>query len=392
MEMFQWLQDAWQHVQVGRRRTALRQAGQGTDYSSERYRDLVRKTVERLHPARMKLRVAAVIDETASTKTFRFERIDGELPPFRAGQYVNLFVEVDGVLTSRPYSISSRPGEAHVDLTVRDREGGFVAPHLLRELKVGAEVETTGPAGEFYYEPLIDGNKLVFLAGGSGVTPFMSIIRETAARGLPLDIHLLYGCRSVDDVIFGEELAKLAQAHDWLHYSLVVSEPTPDCQGITGFLDAGVIRDAIGEVGDKRFYLCGPNVMLDFCAQALEELQVPAHKIRRELYGPPEDVTREQGWPEELSAETTFDVEVNGEKTIKAKAGEPLLVSLERNGLTTPAVCRAGACSACRTRLLGGKVFMPAHTGLRHSDREHGYIHACVAYPLENLQIEIWPD
>ena len=63
--------------------------------------------------------------------------------------------------------------------------------------------------------------------------------------------------------------------------------------------------------------------------------------------------------------------------------------TLERYGLVVPAVCRSGACSACRMRLLSGKVFMPAHTGLRESDRQHGYIHACVAYPLENLRIRL---
>jgi ferredoxin len=65
------------------------------------------------------------------------------------------------------------------------------------------------------------------------------------------------------------------------------------------------------------------------------------------------------------------------------------LNSLERYGIVVPAVCRAGACSACRTRLLAGRVFQPADTGLRESDREHGYIHACVSYPLENLRIRV---
>jgi ferredoxin len=80
---------------------------------------------------------------------------------------------------------------------------------------------------------------------------------------------------------------------------------------------------------------------------------------------------------------------LEGGRTIQASAGEPLLNSLERYGIVVPAVCRAGECSACRMRLLSGRVFQPAHTGLRDSDREHGYIHACVSYPLENLRIRI---
>jgi ferredoxin len=142
-------------------------------------------------------------------------------------------------------------------------------------------------------------------------------------------------------------------------------------------------------VAGKTFYICGPNVMYDFCLAALTELGVPRHKINRELYGPPDDVTQEPGWPEGLSADTMFSVEVEGRETIQAPAGEPLLNSLERYGIVVPAVCRAGECSACRTRLLSGQVFMPAHTGLRESDRQHGYIHACVAYPLTDLQVRL---
>jgi len=116
---------------------------------------------------------------------------------------------------------------------------------------------------------------------------------------------------------------------------------------------------------------------------------VPRHKIRRELYGPPADVTQEPGWPEDLAADTLFEVEIEGRPTIRAPAGEPLLNSLERYGLVGPAVCRSGECSACRVRLIAGQVYMPAHTGLRESDRVHGYIHACVAYPLQDLKVSL---
>jgi ferredoxin len=90
-----------------------------------------------------------------------------------------------------------------------------------------------------------------------------------------------------------------------------------------------------------------------------------------------------------LSADTIFQVEVADRQTVRAPAGEPLINTLERYGIVVPAVCRTGACSACRMRLLSGQVFMPPHANLRESDREHDYIHACVAYPLENLRIRL---
>ncbi len=182
----------------------------------------------------------------------------------------------------------------------------------------------------------------------------------------------------------------LARHADFI-YALVISEPPPGQVGLTGFLDAKLIHDQVGDVAGKTFYICGPNVMYDFCLAALQELGVPRHKIRRELYGPPTDVTKEPGWPQALRVNQVFNVEIVGraQHTIRARAGEPLMNSLERYGIVVPAVCRSGECSACRTKLLSGQVFMPAHTGLRASDREHSYIHPCVSYPLRDLRIRL---
>ncbi|MGD9099229.1 MAG: FAD-binding oxidoreductase [Anaerolineae bacterium] len=393
LEIINWLQDVREHLRVSRRRKAMRQSGGGVDYTQDKFRGVVRRVVSRLHPERMRLRVAEIVQETPTTKTLRCRRVDGPLPPFRPGQYVSVFVDVDGVLTSRPYSIASAPpserGHDTLELTVRDKPGGFVAPYLLHEVQVGDELETSGPAGSFYHEPLIDGDDLVFLAGGSGITPFMSIIRDALRRDLPLNMQLLYGSRVPDDVIYGAELAELAAQCPNLTYSLVVSEPPPGYDGLTGFLDAKRIREQVGDVRGKTFYVCGPGVMYDFCQAALAELGVPAHKMRRELYGPPDDVTQEPGWPQGLPGDAIFNVEVVGRQTVRAPAAEPLMNTLERYGIVVPALCRSGECSACRTRLLSGQVFQPAHTGLRESDREHGYIHACVSYPLEDLRIRL---
>lgn len=387
MEILHWLQDIREHLRVSQRRNALRQPGQGIDYTAEK--DTVQRIVSRLHPKRMRLRVMEIIEETPTTKTFRLERTDGPLPPFRPGQYVNLFVDVDGVLTSRPYSISSPPGADFLELTVRDKPGGFVAPYLLNEVQVGDELKTTGPAGSFYYEPLIDGRDLVFLAGGSGITPFMSILRDAVQHERSLNIHLLYGSRLPEDVIFHEELTELSTQQANLHYSLVISEPPPDYEGLSGFLRPDIILEQVGDPSGKTFYICGPNLMYDFCLAALTEMGVPRYRMKRELYGPPDDVTQEPGWPQDLAADVVFTVEVEGQETIQASAGEPLLNSLERYGIVVPAVCRAGECSACRTQLLAGQVFQPAHTALRESDRAHGYIHACVSYPLQDLRIRV---
>jgi ferredoxin-NADP reductase len=389
LEKINWLQDVREYRRVARNRKALREPGQGTDYTRERFHEAVRRVVSRIHPRRMNLRVLEIIPQTATAKTFCLERVDGPLPPFRAGQYVNVMVNVEGVRTSRPYSISSAPGAERLELTVRDKPGGFVAPYLFNGLKVGDDLEATGPAGHFYYEPLIDGEDLVFLAGGSGITPFMSMVRDTLQRRRPLKINLLYGSRTAKDIIFKSELEKLAASHSNFAFSLVISEPPQGYEGPKGFLDSKLIAQLVGDAKGKTFYLCGPRAMHDFCRAALNEMEVPQRKIRHELYGAPDDVSKEPGWPEGLSKDVVFEVDVAGKKMILAKAGEPLLNALDRSGLVVPGLCRSGECSACRIRLLAGKVFVPSQAAVRESDRKLGYIHSCVSYPIDNLKIRI---
>jgi len=389
LEQINWLLDVREYRRVAKNRKALREPGQGTDYTDEKFREVVRRVVSRLHPRRMNLRLVEIISQTATAKTFCFERSDGPLPPFRAGQYVNVMVNVQGVRTSRPYSISSAPLAERMELTVRDKTGGFVAPYLFNELKVGDLLETTGPAGHFYHEPLIDGENLVFLAGGSGITPFMSMIRDTVHRQRPLRIKLLYGSRTPEDVIFRAELENLAASHSNFTFSLVISEPPEGYGGLKGFLDLKLITQLVGDIKGKTFYVCGPRAMHDFCRAALNAMEVPQRKIRYELYGAPEDVSKEPGWPEGLSKDVVFEVDVAGKKMILAKAGEPLLNALDRSGLVVPALCRSGECSACRIRLLTGKVFVPSQANVRESDRKAGYIHSCVSYPVDNLKIRL---
>ena len=389
LEQINWLLDVREYRRVAKNRKALREPGQGTDYTHERFREVVQRVVSRIHPRRMNLRVMEIIPQTATAKTFCLERVDGPLPPFRAGQYVNVMVNVEGVRTSRPYSISSAPMAERLELTVRDKPGGFVAPYLVNALKVGDILETTGPAGHFYYEPLIDGQDLVFLAGGSGITPFMSMMRDTVQRQRPIRIILLYGSRAPEDVIFLGELEKLAASDSNFTLSLVISEPPEGYGGLKGFLDSKVITQLVGDIKGKTFYVCGPRAMHDFCKAALKEIAVPQRKIRYELYGPPDDVSKDPGWPEGLSGDMVFEVDVAGKKMILAKAGEPLLNALERSGFVVPSLCRSGECSSCRIRLLEGKVFMPTQATLRESNRKGGYIHSCVSYPIDNLKIRL---
>jgi glycine betaine catabolism B len=351
----------------------------------------VAAAVNRLHPAALELQVSRIIKETESTATLRLVTADGgHLPPFLAGQYINLFVDIAGIRTSRPYSISSPPTQtAYYDITVRRLPGGFVSLYLLDEVKTGQLFTGTSPAGTFYHNPLFHGDDLVFIAGGSGITPFMSMLREVTDRGQDRTIHLVYGSRNEEDVIFAEELRQRAAAYANLTVSTVISEPAAGYVGPSGFITGELLQDLLGRTAGKMFYICGPEAMYTFVQAELAKLKIPQRRIRIEVYGPPADVTARPGWPAAIQAGDRFQVTLPGRAPITVSAGEPLMVGLERAGLTLNTSCRSGECSLCRTRLLAGRVFHAQGAKLRKSDSISGYIHPCMAYPLSDLELII---
>ena len=393
-QIIDWGRSLSRYLPMLKKLAGFTEPDQTWDYSGEEYHLQRTRLLDRLHPERMRLRVEKVIVETRSTVTLRTQRIDGPLPVFRPGQYVNLFVEIGGVRTSRPFSISSAPGSPWLDLTVREIDGGFVSTWLCQEVPRGTEFESTGPAGSFYHEPLVDGDRLLFLAGGSGITPFMSMLRSCANTRWPYRVHLLYGVRTPGDVIFERELKALAAAHAEFTWDLVVSEPPARYAGKTGFLDRAAILGAIGEDGlaASKVFVCGPPKMLELIRGTLTGLDVPAHRQRWELFGMPDDITRSDLWPKGLASDATVTVTVEGRGTFEAPAREPLLNALERHGYAVPALCRSGECSLCRTRLKAGKVIVPAGVVLRESDFWSGQIHPCASYPIEDLTVRLPND
>lgn len=358
----------------------------GVDYTV--YRDSVNRQIDILHPRRITLRVADIREETPSTKTLRFVAQDGYLPPFLAGQYIALFLEVGGVRTSRPYSISSPPNQTgYYEITVRRVKEGRVSNFLLDEISRGDMVESSGPSGHFYHNPVFHDPTMVCLAGGSGVTPFMSMLREIVECGLKRALFLIYGNKSLDEAIFHDELRRMSDRFDNITYVPVIEDPPDGYHGATGLMTGQLIQKIIGGPADKTFYLCGPQGMYVFCVPELQRLGVPLRKIRREVYGPPARIWEDPAWPRDIRAEDRFRVRVAGGKTIDARAGEPLLTALENAGLRVPSLCRSGECSMCRVKIRSGKVFQPAGAPVRKSDRQFGYVHACVSYALTDLEI-----
>jgi glycine betaine catabolism B len=346
--------------------------------------------IKLLHPGRLELKVTDIIEETPSAKTLRLVSKDNYLPPFLAGQYIALFPQIGGIWTSRPYSISSQPNQVgFYDITVRRVDKGLVSNYLLDEIKPGDTLISSGPAGNFYFNPLLHRKKMVCIAGGSGITPFMSMIREIVECGLDRAVYLFYGNRTADDVIFDSELSRIAQRFQNIHYLPVIEKPAADYAGACGFITRDVLREALENIEDKSFFICGPQGLYDFCLPQVQDLGVPRRKIKQEMYGAPPNIRQYPGWPAEIRQEDVFSVKVRQGRRLNAKAGETLLTALEKNEVRLPSLCRSGECSMCRVKVLSGQVYQPPGVPVRASDRQFGYVHACMSYPITDLEILI---
>lgn len=359
---------------------------EGSDFAAQKGE--VTACINKLHPAGISLRISRIITETPSTRTLRMVPVNGCLPPFQAGQYITLFLDIGSIRTSRPYSISSSPGQTgYWDITVRRVENGLVSTYLLDDVKQGDLLESSGPRGNFHFNPIIHAETMVCLAGGSGITPFMSMLREITDCGLNRSLYLFYGSKTMDDIIFHEEITRLARQFPNIKYIPVIEEPAEDNTCETGFITGELIRKTIGGADDKSFFICGPQAMYDFCLPDLEKLGIPKNRIRREMFGAPLNISGYPGWPIAVKPDDFFEVRVKNKALFKARADESLLAALEKNNLTIPSLCRSGECSMCRIKILSGQVFQAPGALVRKSDRQFGYVHACASYPIKDLTI-----
>ena len=353
-------------------------------------RERPRTVADRVHPEHIRWTVSAIRQETPTTKTLVLVPQPPPVPAFLPGQYLNVFVEVGSIRTSRPQSISSSPTlPGCVELTIKEKPDGFVSHFLVRELAVGDELRTSGPEGDLFFNPARDRDRLLLVAGGSGITPFMGMIEYVLGRYPAVLITLLYASHRADDVIFAQRLAALARQHpDRLKVVLVISGPDASWGGERGYIDRDLIARYVPAT-DLRLssvFVCGPRPMQQHVLEELAALGMPRERVQVESSGVADDVTSLPGWPAEIEPTASFGVSLPGQSSpVRALAGEPLMTSLERAGLGGPALCRNGVCGACRRKLLGGSVYSDPAVANRDSDRAEGYVLLCTSYPLGDV-------
>ena len=357
--------------------------------------DPIGNVAKEWHPGPIELVVTEIRDASPTAKTVRFQKVDGgKLPPFYAGQFISLAFVIDGKVLCRPYSISSAPFEArrdpgYVEITVRRSKGdGLICDYVNEQLKVGDTLTGSMGLGQFYYEPLRDAHHIMALAGGVGITPFASMAKEIANGTMDAELTILYGSVSSNDIILKDELEALNC--DRVHVVNVLSGDEPDWKGERGFLSAELIKKY--SKGDTSYFICGPQVMYRFLREEIKKLDVPARRVRFEVFGQAKDIASFPGYPVEKKDKTYTLTVVRGihKDEIPAKANESLVVACERAGIVLLTDCRSGECGFCRTKVLKGEFYVcPENDGRRAADRDFDYVHACATYPLSDMTIKI---
>ncbi|MBN9100504.1 MAG: ferredoxin reductase [Pseudonocardia sp.] len=272
-------------------------------------------------------RVVAVRRETARATTLTIKpgrRWKGH----RAGQFVRLGVDVDGVRHWRTYSLNGNENSRLLSVTVQALPGGVVSPQLAHGTPVGTVLHLEDAAGEFVL-PTPTPAKLLMLTAGSGITPVMGMLRTLAARGPLTDVVLVHSAPTSDDVIFRDELTLLAALHPGLR---LVVRHTAD----SGRLDLAELDDL---AADREVFVCGPDALLTAAQQRW------GAKVRLERFTPP---VRSEGGSGGTVAYGATTVDVDG--------GASLLEAGEEAGVLMPSGCRMGICFGCVLPLRDGQV------------------------------------
>lgn len=355
-----------------------------------------------LHPKRQYLKVASVLQRADDCKSFTLvpdeERGTKALAYFGAGKYLTVFETVEGMPITRAYSISSSPKDAlegRYVLTIKLVEGGLMSRYILDNWDVGTKVEVSAPSGNFEYQPIRDAQKVICLAGGSGITPFVSMANAIADGDEDFELTLLYGSRNYDNILFRDELDELSKKCDKIKVVHVISDEGSECPEGTekGFITADLIKKYAPDDEPYSVFLCGPQQMYEFVDKELEKLNLEKKYIRHEMFGefhnPQTQADYPQGVPEKVKITVTIQ-----DKTyiVFGSSSDSVMQILEKNGISAPARCRSGECGFCHSHLISGKVYVPKALEYRRlADYKFGCIHPCCSFPLTDLEINVPP-
>ena len=344
----------------------------------------VNKVAKSIHPKEQKLVISRIEEHADIAKSYYFKS-ETELAYFKAGQYLTFKLEIGSSVVTRSYSIASSPASAlngEYQITVKRIADGFVSDYILDNWNVGDEVIAYAPEGNMTYCPLRDAENIVAIAGGSGITPFLSLARAIDQGDEDCSLTLLYGCRTSNEILFKTELDSLSEKNEKINVVYVLSHSDEDGYE-KGFVGADIIKKYAPE-GNYSIFVCGPGGLYKFLETDLPKLEIERKYIRFEVFSSGKKVDEE---PRDFNITV---INRGNESVIKASSNETVLCAFERAGIEVPARCHTGECGFCRSKLVNGKVYIPEGEDKRRvADMQFNFIHPCCCYPESDLVIRI---
>ena len=297
---------------------------------------------------------------------------------FVAGQHLQITAEQNGSLQTRFFSVSSSPAYFRktglIELSIRVQDGGRVTPWLRENFAAGGICNLSPAQGEFV---LPAGAKpLLMIAGGSGITPFRSMLNQLASNNDPRDVHLMFYIRDAKNALFREEFEKLAAQHSNIRVTFMNAE---EC----GLLSEEHIRQHCSDLDHRKVLICGPTPMIQLARETVRNLGVSEDNIMFEYFGAaPIEMDRGDG----KDAFVSFSVA--GQSAIaKADAPVSLLELAESEGLKPVSGCRVGVCHQCKCTKQSGVVYNTL-TG-KYSDTGREDIQLCVSVAVNDVVLDI---
>jgi ring-1,2-phenylacetyl-CoA epoxidase subunit PaaE len=338
------------------------------------------------------LRVVEIRRETVDSVSLLLESLSGETFHYKAGQYLTLRTTIDGEDLRRSYSLCSAPYEGILRVAVKEVPGGKFSAYANRVLAVGDVLESMLPDGRFTAASSPNENNHLGFAAGSGITPIMSIIKETLHASADARFALFYVNKETASIIFKEELADLKDIYlERLQiFNLLTREPV-EIEMFGGRLDRArfdrIFTEVISPSSYDVSYLCGPEEMILAGKDALLSAGMDESKIKFELFttsSPAKEDKVQASNTSSSSDHVNVAVVLDGVTTTVSvkRTGKSILEVALDAGLDAPFSCQGGVCCSCRCKMTSGSVEMDVNYALEPDEVENGYVLACQSHPV----------
>jgi len=347
------------------------------------------------------LLVKNIVQETKDAISIVFAHPAAGKINYKSGQFLTLIVNVNGKEVRRAYSLCSSPFvDQDLAVTVKRVDDGLMSNWLADNLKVGSTLKVMEPIGKFTTEYKPDNKRhIILFAGGSGITPMMSLIKSTLVQEQNSICSLIYCNRDIDSIIFKSELEKLEIADEGrLHVIHVLDNAPMNWQGYSGLLNHDMLTKLFERIPDwgieKTTYLmCGPEGMMKNVESLLDKRSIPKEKIFKESFVQGTINKEDKKQPEVPGEPKAREVTIRydgQEYKVLVPANKAILETALDQGIDLPYSCQSGLCTACRGKALSGQVKLDEEEGLSQSERAEGYVLTCVGHPLtDDVVIEI---